>query len=435
MKTIILLAVAAPALVSAQTGVQSTWGQCGGIGYTGPTLCPPDITCTTQNSYYAACWPTTLFCSTSTSLLCVTSTYVVCPTTTSMGSMTTPTVTVTSTITNTPLTTQATTTATTTRGVTTQYPPLNTLMKSRGKLYVGFAVDGSQMASSNVLSIIHTESGFLTPPNVMSWEIVEPLQSSFYFTQSDQFMTFALQNGQKVRGFPLLWHNKLPAWVQSITNRSVLTSVIQNHITALVSRYKGYVYSWDIATEVLSDTGGIKPTVFSQVFGDFTFLDVAFRAAKAADPNVRLCLNENYIDYPGVKLNAFVNLVKDLKSRNVPIDCIGTETHTQVGFGGIPYFESTLQQLSTTGCEIHITQLDIATPSSGTASAAVLAQQSADYKTIVSACMRTSACAGITMWGVSDRESPLTGLHPLLWDENYQKKPAYSGFVDGILSV
>ncbi|KAK6535616.1 hypothetical protein TWF694_002071 [Orbilia ellipsospora] len=355
-----------------------------------------------------------------------------------MGSMTTPTITITSTITTTttPSTTQTTTRSTT----TTQYPPLNTLMKSKGKLYVGFAVDGAQMTSSPVGNIIHTEGGFLTPPNVMSWEITEPIQGSWFFSQSDQFMNFALQTGQGVRGFPLIWHNKLPAWVKSISNKNILTSVIQSHVSTIVTRYRGYVYSWDIGTEVISDTGGMRPSVFSQVFGDYTFLDIAFRAAKAADPNARLCLNENYIDYPGAKLNEFVDLVKALKSRNVPIDCVGTETHTQVGFGGIAYFQSTLSALSSTGCEIHVTQLDIAFPSgaSGT-NAAILTQQRADYKTIVGACMRTPNCAGITMstltGGVSDRESPLTGLHPLLWDESYVKKPAYGGFVEGILGI
>ncbi|KAK6523474.1 hypothetical protein TWF281_001456 [Arthrobotrys megalospora] len=466
MKASILpvIVAAAAGLVSAQS-VQSTWGQCGGIGWSGPTICPSDITCTTQNSYYAACWPTTLFCSTTTSLLCVTSTYVVCPTTTSTGSMTTPTITITSTVTTTPSTTR-----TTTRTTTTQYAGLNTIMKSKGKLFVGFAADGSQLSNSNVVSIIRNEGGSITPPNVMSWEIVEPIQSNWYFSQSDQFMSFAIQNHLLVRGFPLIWHNRLPTWVKSISNRSVLTAAIQNHIAALVSRYRGYVDSWDIATEVLTDAGTLRPTVFSQVFGDSTFLDIAFNAAKAADPSVKLCLNEyessicrfkslpkryswvslmplikpralelesgGGIDYPGVKLTAFINLVKTLKARGVPIDCVGTETHTQVGFGGIGYFETTLQLLSGTYCEIQITQLDIAFQNSPTGGfTSTLAQQSADYKTIVGACMRTPSCSGITMWGVSDRESPLTGLSPLLWDENYVKKPAYQGFVDGILSA
>ncbi|KAF3936025.1 Endoglucanase-4 [Dactylella cylindrospora] len=34
---------------------QNKWGQCGGIGHTGPTICATDATCTTMNPYYAQC--------------------------------------------------------------------------------------------------------------------------------------------------------------------------------------------------------------------------------------------------------------------------------------------------------------------------------------------------------------------------------------------
>ncbi|KAF3914213.1 Exoglucanase [Dactylellina cionopaga] len=315
--------------------------------------------------------------------------------------MTTPTTTATITLMTTPTTTQ-----TTTRTTTTATRPLDVIMKSRGKVYVGFAADVNQFSDSQVSPILRTEGGCLTPINAMTWELTEPLQSNWYFTTSDAFLTFALQNNKLVRGFPLIWHNKLPPWIKSITNRNVLTAAIQNHVAALMTRYRGYVYAWDVASEVISDTGGMRPSVFSQVFGDYTFLDVAFNAAKAADPKARLCLNENYIDYPGTKLTAFINLVKDLRSRGVPIDCVGTQTHTEVGFGGIPYFETTLQMLSGTGCEIQVTQLDIAFAGTAPSSSAMLAQQSVDYRTIVGACMRTPACSGITtlqsFWGVTN---------------------------------
>ncbi|KAI0638640.1 cellulose-growth-specific protein [Trametes polyzona] len=49
---------AAPAPVSstpAQAGTVSQFGQCGGIGYTGPTACKSPFTCTAQNDYYSQC--------------------------------------------------------------------------------------------------------------------------------------------------------------------------------------------------------------------------------------------------------------------------------------------------------------------------------------------------------------------------------------------
>jgi non-reducing end alpha-L-arabinofuranosidase len=46
---------AAPPPPSTGGATQSEWGQCGGIGYSGPTKCSSPYTCTTQNAYYAQC--------------------------------------------------------------------------------------------------------------------------------------------------------------------------------------------------------------------------------------------------------------------------------------------------------------------------------------------------------------------------------------------
>lgn len=40
---------------SSGTGVAQHWGQCGGIGYTGPTVCAAPYTCQEENPYYSQC--------------------------------------------------------------------------------------------------------------------------------------------------------------------------------------------------------------------------------------------------------------------------------------------------------------------------------------------------------------------------------------------
>lgn len=67
-----------------------------------------------------------------------------------------------------------------------------------------------------------------------------------------------------------------------------------------------------------------------------------------------------------------------------------------------------------------------------------LAQQQADYNTVTKACLNIEKCVGITVWGISDRNSWVDSTFPsfdapLLWDDNYNKKSAYTG-VDQALS-
>ncbi|KAK6528321.1 Endoglucanase EG-II [Arthrobotrys megalospora] len=49
--------LAAASLVGAAAAQQQVWGQCGGIGYTGPTTCAAGSYCSVLNPYYSQCLP------------------------------------------------------------------------------------------------------------------------------------------------------------------------------------------------------------------------------------------------------------------------------------------------------------------------------------------------------------------------------------------
>ncbi|KAK6527497.1 hypothetical protein TWF694_004480 [Orbilia ellipsospora] len=422
MKTFVAIALAAPALVAAQQG---QWAQCGGIGWTGGTSCASPYVCSTLNPYYAQCLtgsgnPTTTTTKTTTTPVTTTRT------------TTTP---ITTTRTTTLSTTTTTKTTTTTTGGQPTGTGLNALIQAKGKKYVGFCADSGTFGNAQTAAILKAEAGQLTPENSMKWDATEPSQNSFNFGNADALVNFAQTNGKILRGHTFVWYSQLPSWVSAINNKATLTSVIQNHITTIMTRYKGKIYAWDVANEVFNDDGTMRSSVFSNVFGDWTFLDVAFAAARAADPAAKLCLNDYNLDYSGAKLTNFVALVKTLKARGVPVDCVGTQSHLIVGNGAIPSYKSTLDSLATTGAEVQITELDIRTNSSPSSSQ--ISQQQTDYTNVVCGCMKQAACAGITVWGVSDSQSWIPSVfsgmgYALLWDANFNKKAAYTAFVNGI---
>lgn len=70
-------------------------------------------------------------------------------------------------------------------------------------------------------------------------------------------------------------------------SRSSLQSVIETHINNVMGHYKGQCYAWDVVNEAINDDGTWRPSVFYNTFNTDYFA-IAFRAAKAADPNTKL---------------------------------------------------------------------------------------------------------------------------------------------------
>lgn len=87
-----------------------------------------------------------------------------------------------------------------------------------------------------------------------------------------------------------VWHSQLPQWVKNINSASELTQVIQSHIATVMGRYRGKIFHWDVVNEVFEENGTFRNSVFYRLLGE-NFIDIAFRAARQADPNAKLYIN------------------------------------------------------------------------------------------------------------------------------------------------
>jgi endo-1,4-beta-xylanase len=285
--------------------------------------------------------------------------------------------------------------------------------------YFGTAVAGFKLSDATYVSILDREFNMITPENEMKWDTTEPSRGSFNFGPADQIVSHAQAHGQRMRGHTLVWHSQLPSWVSSITDPTTLRSVMDNHITQEMTHYKGKIYAWDVVNEAFADgSTQHRSSVFQNVLGN-GFIEEAFRTARGVDPAAKLCYNDyNIEDWNAAKTQGVYSMVRDFRSRGVPIDCVGFQSH--FGSGGPPAnFQTTLSNFAALGVDVQLTELDIA-QAPATA-----------YSNTVKACMNVSRCAGITVWGIRDSDSWRSGENPLLFDSGGNKKPAY----DAVLSA
>jgi endo-1,4-beta-xylanase len=288
--------------------------------------------------------------------------------------------------------------------------------------YFGTAVAAYKLSDATYVGILNREFTMVTPENEMKWDATEPTQGQFTYTSADRIVSHAQANGMRVRGHALAWHSQQPGWAQNLSGAALRAAMV-NHITQVATHYQGKIYAWDVVNEAFADggTGARRDSNLQRTGNDW--IEVAFRTARAADPGAKLCYNDYNTDGQNAKSNAVYAMVQDFRSRGVPIDCVGFQSHFNSASPVPADYQANLQRFADLGVDVQITELDI--EGSGTT-------QADNFGRVTRACLAVSRCTGITVWGIRDSDSWRASGTPLLFDAGGNKKPAYTAVLDAL---
>jgi len=301
----------------------------------------------------------------------------------------------------------------------------------------------------------------------------------------DTLVARARENGVgMIRGHALIWHTQAPSWLTtSVTGwtSDQITAFATSYIKAVVTYCKSIndavdapvrIYEWDVINETIDKTtakdkkrarrsaakssfGYRTGTWYDGVADRQAFIDAVFRAARNADPNLRLVYNDYGIEFYGSpKCNFMLNMVGGMVARGVPIDGVGMQCHFQgpdtSGAGGFSSsnakkFRQTFAALRALGLEGIVTELDLwlqtdSATTEGNVTSQQLALQGDQYRLIVSTALSEPNCPALVLWGFTDAYSWIPWAwpgwgHSLPFDRSYAKKPAYEGITNAIKAL
>ncbi|KAG8944036.1 hypothetical protein FRC04_002231 [Tulasnella sp. 424] len=315
---------------------------------------------------------------------------------------------------------------------------LNTLAYTHKRFWGTCAKYPVTISQYNALSLNFGEFGIITP--IDAFGFLEPSQGAFNYGTSDAVVSYWLAKTKaRLWIHSLLPIDGLPTWLTSGSfSSATLTTVIQNYVTTVASRYKGKIYAWDVVSEIFNDDGGWRQNVFYNTIGP-NYVRIALSAARAADPGAKLYIEELGAEAVNVKSNALYTLAQQLKASGVPLDGIGLEVHVKAGqIPSVSSMTTNVARFASLGLDWAYTQMGVRIVNGGV----TVSQQTNDYKAMLSVCLDSPRCVGVITSGIVDSITiEGTGVWggptwtETLFDANYIPVQAYYGISNSLTAA
>ncbi|HEX3499701.1 MAG TPA: endo-1,4-beta-xylanase [Stellaceae bacterium] len=326
---------------------------------------------------------------------------------------------------------------------------LRTTAAAHGLLYGSTIATDQVLADDDFTALVRRECAALVTENELKWGNICDAPGKYDFAPADAIVDFATANGIAMRGHTLLWYYRTPRWFRELSNAAIAEQEVLRHIAAVAGRYRGRMVLWDVVNEPFEPAHGRADGLRGAIFVDKVgphYLDLAFHAARQADPTARLLLNEYGIEYDSpaddTKRRVILQHLERLRRDGVPVELLGIQGHLEIGMK--PFSAKKLRdfiaEVAGMGIELAITELDVVDAAAPGDIARRDRMVADEYRRFLDVMLDEPAVRTVFTWGLSDRHSWLVrresgentwrtdGLppRPLPFDAALAPKPAWT---------
>ena len=304
---------------------------------------------------------------------------------------------------------------------------------AKSGMKVGVELTGGQLNNTEWSQTAAEQFNLATIDWGFNWSEVEPTRGNFDFSIADNQIAFAQSNNMEIRGQALVFPGATADWIANGKfSKSELTSILVNHIKTVVGHYKGVVKEWVIVNEPYIDP--YRPNdIFYKTIGP-NYIDMAFKAAREADPSAKLIYNDsgNESSDPtnnnGLTTQLTRETVQRLKSEGL-VDMVGVQMHLDAD--NPPNKQDVINTLKSYGLPVAITEFDVNLQKISGTKTQRYNLQAQIASNMVSACRQSGVCKEFSFWGIGDNTSWLEvslkepNADPTLFDDSLNPKPEY----------
>jgi endo-1,4-beta-xylanase len=234
---------------------------------------------------------------------------------------------------------------------------------SRPGLLFGSPLFPGDFQLDNYLKLFETQVSIVT--NTVYMSVTQPARESWNLSGFDNVRGFVKARKLKMRGHPLIWHEALPDWVQTISSPDEARQLIRDRIVKLVGRYKGEFQSWDVVNEAIrpgaTTSDHLTPCIWSKHLG-VEYLDYSFQVAHQTDRHALMTYNdygtETDSDASQAKRECVFDLLNGMLKRKVPVHAVGLQSHLKGG-ETVKTLPDWIKRLKSLKLHVFITELDV----------------------------------------------------------------------------